>query len=950
MSVTARNGSSKRKGERQLPRDGTGLDLADDGAIVGRQAELARLRAVWNEARAGALRLVLVAGDAGVGKTRLVSELTRVASLQGATVAVGRCARAGSAPYGPFLEAIGPVIANRSSEWVRAHVDAHGSGILRLFPELASRVDQEVLDPQTNSRPHLLKGAAAAIVGLDPLNPLLLVIEDLHWAQRSTVLLLDQLLQETKGGVLVVATYRDAAIYPSHPLAAFLDQLPAEPRAERLVLAHLSAPAIGTLLVDRAQLAAKTASALSVDLWRATEGDPLLLSELVRDLLTSGALEEGSMRTDALDDVDIPQHVAQLVLGRMERCQRATRQALEAASIVGTRFSTELVAVLCDEKASDLRAGLDEAVVHALVVPTDGGNGLYRFCHELFRDAVYESVPANRRVRLHDQLAQFLAAPERRGSVSPALLVHHLAAAAPVGECPEAVGYAELAARAARDVLAFEEAAGFYGQALAFLGNSGDPGLRAELLIALGEANLRADESARARQSYLQAAAVARAHQDGPRLGRAVLGLGEVLGTWGADGRLIGLLEEAIGLNPDEAALRAKLIARLAQARAAFDSPDQRKARSDQAWELAWDSQDAETMGAVLKARHEALSTPDDLEDRLEIDGELVAMAANARDDELSVLALGWRLVDLLEKGSLPDADRDRENHAQLARRLGDRHHLRDAAVWAGMRELLRGEAEPAAAQIERALALGQEIRDPDAPTVYWIQQLELLLEWGDEPELDALLEVWRNPVRSHDGDAGWRASLARLLARTDRLDDAADELEDLLEEECSNFPLDRAWLSTVGTLGEVAATIGDHRCELLTKLLTPYSRRFLVVGPGLVCRGPVAGVLGMLHASTGNTQEAERQFQAGMGAVERMGAPALAARTRADFGRALARQAGGRLNAQRARCLLEEAAAQAEELHMVRLCEEIRLELQRIRPAGGARQRSTKPRTGTAS
>jgi tetratricopeptide (TPR) repeat protein len=494
-------------------------------------------------------------------------------------------------------------------------------------------------------------------------------------------------------------------------------------------------------------------------------------------------------------------------------------------------------------------------------------------------------------------------------------------------------------------VLAFEEAAAFYGQALAFLGSGGDPGVRADMLMALGEANHQAGESSRARQSYLQAAAVARVHRDGPRLGRAVLGLGDLLGIWGADGRLIGLLEDALAANPADPSLRAMLMARLAQARAALDSPDQRKAQSDQAWELAWDSRDPETMGAVLRARHEALSTPDDLEDRLEIDGELVAMAANAKDDELSLLTFGWRLVDLLEKGHLPDADRDRESHAQLARRLGDRRHLRDAAVWDAMRALLAGDDEQAAAQIERGLALGQEIRDPDASAVYWLQQLELLLEWGDEPELDALLEMWRNPVRSRDGDPGWRASLARLLVRMGRLDEAADELEDLLEEECRNLPLDRSWLSTVGTLGEVAAALDDHRLPLLVKLLTPYSRRFLVVGPGLVCRGPVARVLALLHARAGNHQEAERQFQAAVAANERMGSSTLLARTRADFGKTLAARARGKLQGQRARSLLTQAADVADERHMVRLGEEIRLTLEAIeRPVAGQRRYSNQP------
>lgn len=904
------------------------LDCPDAGTMVGRQPELARLRALWQDACEGDFRFVLVAGEPGVGKTRLASEIADLAALDGGRVLVGRCRATGAVPYEPFVEALATALPACSDSWLKDQVTRNGPALVQLVPDAARRAGPVAAHNDTGGpRPRFQDAIAAALRDLGP-DPVLLVVEDVHRATRSTVQVLERLAHGPEAGnLLVVATYRDAAIHPSHPLAGFLDDPDSEP-LERIFLANLSPQGVTALLVDRAAVAGRSAAVLADVLWRATEGNPLLLTEVVKDLNAAGGLPGGTVNVAAVDSVGVAHTVAEVVNRRLGPEASPARGVIEVAAAIGPAFPVELLVELLEGKDEAAVAAIASAARTGVVAPVAGRKGWYRFVHDLVHEAVYDSLPPNRRVYLHQQIAELLERPGWAASTPPEVRLHHRAAATPVGRSSEAVSHAREAALAALRVHAFDEAAELFGRALAFL-ESSRAAPRIDLLLQLGQANRLAGESARARQSYLQAAAVAQVAGDGPRLGRAVLGLGDVIGVWGADGLLIGMLDEAVAANPDDASLRAKLVARLAQARAAFDSPDERKARSDRAWELAWDSRDPDTMGAVLRARHEALSAPDDLEDRVEIDGELFAMASSASDPDLALLAHGWRVVDLLEQGHLADAERDRTLHAKLAVRSHDPLHQRDAAAWSAMWALVEGRSGDAAADIDRALALGQEGADPSAAANYWVQQLGLLLDWGTDAELDGLVEIWHDLVRSHDGHPWWRASLALLLAHCGRIQEAAVELDDLLAEEGADLPQDRTWLPTAAAMGEAAAIVGDDRVGMLARLLAPYGRRMIVWGPGLVCRGSVSRVLGLLWAGAEEWTTAERSFQAALAAHDRINAGPLLARTRSDFGRALAAKPGGNLHAGRVRTTLEEAVEEADAQGMIRLLEQTRAALQ---------------------
>jgi predicted ATPase len=209
------------------------LDVADPGTMIGRQPELTRLRTLWEDASSGTTRVVLVAGEPGVGKTRLAAELAEIVEMTDGRVLVGRCRQEGATPYEPFVEALAPALAKRSDEWLQTQTQSHGPALARLFPDVAGRLGPDASGEEVGPRTRFLSALAAAITELSR-RPVLLVLEDLHWATTSTVLLLTHLARTYESApLLVLATYRDAAIHPSHPFAGFLDHPPAGGLAPR---------------------------------------------------------------------------------------------------------------------------------------------------------------------------------------------------------------------------------------------------------------------------------------------------------------------------------------------------------------------------------------------------------------------------------------------------------------------------------------------------------------------------------------------------------------------------------------------------------------------------------------------------------------------------------------------------------------------------------------------
>jgi predicted ATPase len=400
--------------------------------------------------------------------------------------------------------------------------------------------------------------------------PLLLVLDDLHWADAPSLALLRFVGRELEGaGLLVVGIYRHTEVDGGHPLLGTLADLARGQRRRRLLLGGLDQREVATFVALVA--GAQPSSQLVVAVHQQTDGNPFFVTEVARLLASQGRLDHTGTGRPVLVD-GLPEGVKAVVAQRLGRLSDRCRQVLEVAAILGRDFEVRVL-----QRASGLDPGrllelLEEAEAARVVGAVPGGLGRWRFAHALVREVLYEGLPAARRVRLHGRVGQALEAVYA-ADPGPHLaeLAHHCLTAAPGGEemVARAVRVATLAGRRALELLAWEEAAGLFERALAALelAERPDPQRRCELLLALGEARMAASEVPAARAAYQQAGQLAKRIGSPDALARAGLGLGLEFTSGIVDPVEVGLLEEALAaLGEADSPLRARVLARLARA------------------------------------------------------------------------------------------------------------------------------------------------------------------------------------------------------------------------------------------------------------------------------------------------------------------------------------------------------------------------------------------------
>lgn len=471
--------------------------LAPDGGewpFAGRDGALDQLGAEWKAAAAGERRVVMIAGEPGIGKTRLVAELARSVHAEGALVLLGRTDEHVDAPYGPWREALRALVKSAPEEILERHVGEHGGELARIVPELARRVEglpaAAATDPETE-RLLLFEAVAGLIAATSAEAPVLLVLDDLHWADRSTLLLLLHLLKaDAPASVLVVATYRDTDVDRAHPLAGVLADLRRQRGVSRLTLGGLDGDGIAALL-ERAggQDLDDPAREFAATLWRDTDGNPFFVREVLLHLIETGGLvqTDGRWRPSAtLDAAGLPEGVREVIGRRLAELPDATNTMLGAASVIGREFDTGLLAEIAGESAEAVLEALEAAERARLIGDVPGRPGRYSFAHALVRTVLVDELGTNRRVRLHRAAGVALEAQP-----DPPLgeLAYHFGEAAVMGETDRAVRYARAAAEQALELAAPEEAVTFARRALdaARLGDVADSE-RTGLLLLLGRA------------------------------------------------------------------------------------------------------------------------------------------------------------------------------------------------------------------------------------------------------------------------------------------------------------------------------------------------------------------------------------------------------------------------------------------------------------------------------
>jgi DNA-binding SARP family transcriptional activator len=851
--------------------------------FVGRGPELARLRAAWAGSRAGKQRLVLVTGEAGIGKSRLAAELATLAERDGATVLFGRCDEQLGVTYLPVRTALGPYLAACSAERLRGLVGPHGGELARLWPELARRLPDLPAParggPETER--YLLFGAVAGLLdAIAAAGPVLLVVDDLHQADAPSLSLLRNLANTHRATSLLLLLIARDDEATRGDLPGVLADLLRAPGAERVALggldpreiAAMAETVLGRPLGPGAEMLARV-------LGERTGGNPYFVVELLRHLAETNAFAGGDVARAAAGPAvdDVPDSVRLVVGQRLTRLGGAVQELLEAAAVIGHSADLMLLDRAVDLGYDDLVVALAAAVRAKLLDEQPGVPGRYAFHHGIVHDVVYRGIPAARRVLLHHRTGQAL---EGLGGGQARLreLADHFALG-DAGDTAKAVGYAQRAGDQARSQLLYEEAAYRYRQALAMLdrGGADDQGRRGDLLLALGEAWTSAGQPARATEAYLEAAASARATGSGERLASAALGAGGALSFWSLQldpATAVALLREALAaLGEQDVGLRALLLARLAgwltvtADLSAAEPPDQ--PLFGQAVELARRHDDPGVLAAVLADRAHALAGKalghHGPAEALETSAELVHLATRLGDDRLLEAASLPRAEALLAAGDLDAIDRfaDAQERAAGRQRMPYRWWL--SLMVRSMRAIMRGEFAAGERLAEQALAYGRDMVGAGTSLAHSTQLIFLRWLQGRPGDVRAIVEqLVREPLGQ-----GWRTLLPLAFPGQRRHGEARRDLDAAAAD---RFAGRRSTVEVVGLVGSCALLGDGAAAASLYDLLLPYMGWHLGAGP-MVYLGAGDHHLGVLAATAGRWDDAERRLLSAMATHRRLGA-----------------------------------------------------------------------------
>jgi tetratricopeptide (TPR) repeat protein len=902
------------------------LGAQGSSVFVGREDELEALRAALRDALAGQGRVVLLAGEPGIGKSRLADEIAEEARAEGARVLWGGCWESGGAPaYWPWLQLLRPLVRAMPPEQLRSDLGEGASGLAAILPELGQVLPRSGpvgrADPQ--SARFLLFGAVASLLrSAARAQPLLLVLDDVHVADTPSILLLQFVAGELRGTrMLVLAAYRDTELGEGHPLTKTLIAVHRHP-VMRLSLGGLAEPEISRLI----ELAAGEPSApsLAAAVLEKTDGNPLFVGEAIRLLASEQLLDrpQGQWR------LVLPESVRQVIARRLSRLTEETNDVLALAAVLGREFDVEALQALCGARRSDLLEALDNAIAAGVVTEVPRGIGRLRFSHALVRDTLYDELPMARRVRLHREAGKAL---ERRyaGELDPHLaeLAHHFTQAAPGGEPAKAVRYARRAGDRAVRLLAYEEAVRLFDLALETLELQPviEPRLRCELLLARGDGEGRAGDGLRSKETFLAAATVARELGSSELVARAALGYGGRL-LWaraGTDPHLVPLLEEALAtLGEQDSPTKVRVMSRLAGAlRDEFDR-GRRHALSQAAVEMARRLNDPEVLAYALDGRCFAIFGPENPEERLALAEEWMAVAEQCGDRERAQHARFVARIGVpLELGDLETVRSEVEHVSRLAEELRQPAQIWMMSATGATLALFDGRFDEAKEIIDESLRVGERVQASDAVLSHTVQRFTLRLLTGG---LDTVEGAIRRSVVDYPARPMFRCMLALLLMELGREVEARATLDALAEDGFSALPLTNEWLFSLGFLADVADGLGDTaRAEVLHALLLPHRERNACT-PDYIATGSVARPVAVTAATASRWHEAERYFEEALRSNTKMGTRPWAARTAYDWAKMLLRrdEPGDR---ERASELLEQATGFARELGMEPLLKRVR-------------------------
>ena len=904
------------EGEPEVPMPDGLLAATRRGACVGRGRELELLLRDLDAVRVGERRVVLLTGEPGIGKTRLAAEAALAAHARGALVLYGRSDEGMAVPYQAFAEALGHLVSTAPAGLIEPAGPALGK-LASLVPAARERAGgADAPDDGHGGERYVLFGAVGALLSAaSARQSIVLVLDDLHWADVPTVLLIHHLLAVPgRPRLLVIATCRPVEMSDGTELSASLAHLRRDERVTEIELGGLGEGEVLDLVQELtgAELEERE-RAYARALHRETDGNPLFVSEVIRGLggrdeVTAAAAALG--RGGGAAAPAAPASLRDLIVARAAALGTEALAALEAAAVVGHEFDAGLlarVAGLDDERLADI---LDRAERAALIVPSPDGPARFAFHHLLIGHTLYEHLGAARRARLHRRAAEALeelcgdaaTAGRRAGEIA-----RHWAEASPPD--PErALRWAELAGRHALQEIDPDAALRWLGQALELHGPAEDA-RHCSLLIALGVAQ-RKHGDARFRETLLEAARLGRRLGEANLLVRAAIEntRGFVSDAGEVDTERVAMLEAALeAAGPHDSRERAVLLGMLAFELSFAPDRGPRVALADEALGVARRLGDPRTLCYVLGARSMPIWAPETLEERAACTGESVRLADGLDDPLARFHALHWRGVALVQTGEIEELRRVVRRQHDLAGRLGE-----PSARWLALYDeatvaAIAGRLADAEVLASEALEIATDSGEPDALSLYASQLTNIRYEQGRLAELQPMIAEM---AADNPGIPSFRALLALAYLEGELPLEAA---ELLAAERPEALPRDMTWLACVVLWARVCASVGDAaRAESLYALLEPYADQ--VVYTGISAWGDVDHALGRLATAAGRHDDAALHLGRSIARYTAIGAPIWLARATLDQGSLLlAREGPG--DRERARDLLQRAQAEARRL-----------------------------------
>lgn len=875
--------------------------------FVGRVRALARLTAALDRALAGRAALVLVSGEAGIGKTALAARLAEEASARGATTAWGTCWHSEQAPgFWPWTQVIRSLVGDLSEDLVAGLPPGERVQLARLAPELAVGAGGEPPGGDgwsEQARFELFAAAATFLERTARLRPLLVVLDDLQWADPSSLHLLQFVARRALPvSLLVIGTYRHDEIEPGSAEARVLVELAGT--AEPLRLAGLDEDEVAELV--RLIAGDDIAEQWAAEVKRRTGGHPFFVRELSHLIATHPAPGEW---------VAVPAAVREVIERRLARLTPACVRALEAAAVCGMEVRPDVLADVCQSHLAQVAELVVEAVRAGILVTDHPLSGHARFAHDLFRETLYESLPVRERPLLHQQVGHALEARHGRGGAAvPGELARHFAAAIALDGPERAVRWAVAAARADGASLAFTEAATHLErlrQAAQDNGIALAPETMVDLLVMEAADRARSGDPASARVLLERARELAGGLPDPEWLAAVALGVQRLGACRGLPRpEVVDVLEEArAALAGVGSAAEAQVTASLARelAHSVFAQRPRARPLSERALEIARVTGDPATLASCLLARHDAVWGPGTAAERLGLAGQIAEFAERAGDRERRAEGVLLRASALLELGS-PAFRAELAEYFRLAGELRQPRHdclvlTRRAAL-----ALLDGRIGEGERLIDEASALGKRIGEPDEFNVWMSQTLGARWARAEPEELTDFAErvvacLVGIPAHSHAVAAGF-------LARAGALEDARRALAVCRElDEWKDRGLLRS--TTVGLSVAAAASLGDRQlCAELYDELAPIASTCGVTGAVVCFMGSHAHWAGVAAAALGRLEDAVTHLDVALATHERLGARAWEAESCAELADVLG--AGGQHYRARAADLAAELGLEA--------------------------------------